>query len=187
MIDGFLEPGQHFRTRGPDLLGVVRHQLALVAELNCSQHPENGRWRRQDDVSGKDLLQQQAVGFQSTREQRLQRKKHDNKVWADVGFPVTLGRKFLGSRQDVLRVFVQVRVHFGFVVGLDCPPIGVEGKLRVNENLAASRQIDNNVRAGTAGLGHTRVLTSEVNSLDKARMLEQLLELHLPPLTTGLA
>ena len=84
-------------------------------------------------------------------------------------------------------MFVQVRVHFGFVVRLDRPPIGVERKLRVNENLAASRQIDHNVRAGTAGLGHTRVLTSEVNSLDKARMLEQLLELHLSPLTTGLA
>ena len=83
-------------------------------------------------------------------------------------------------------MFVQVSVNFHFVVRLDCPPIGIEGKLRVDENLAASRQIDHDVRARTAGLRHTRVLTSEMNSLDKTRMLEQLLELHLPPLTTGL-
>ena len=69
------------------------------------------------------------------------------------------------------------------IIGLYGFPVGVEGKLRVDQDLSPARHVDDDVRPCSAGFGDARILPPKVDTLHEPGVFEQLLELHLTPLT----
>ena len=102
---------------------------------------------------------------------------------------IALVRQFPGPSEYIVGVLGEVARGVIALRVLDRFPVGIEGELRIDQDLAAAGKHDDHIGsrgalAREATCIRSRVLASEMNPFHHPGMLEQLLELHLTPLTT---
>ena len=122
--------------------------------------------------------------FERGAEKHLARQEHHDEVGARMDVRgVALGRELGHVRADLPRVFAEERLAAGFVWRLERLQIRIERRLRVDDDVLAAGQPDDDVgpHAAVAVAVGDRELLFEVAVLDHAGQLDDALQLQLAP------
>ncbi len=176
------EPLVQLGTGCADRLGVLGKAFGAPAVSDRTQQGDEGGRGGEDDVLGEGLVEQRGIGLECGVEERIGRyEQHDEFRAGDQPVWIVSVGEAAHVLTQVPRVAAHERAVGRLVGGLHGFEPRREGHFRVDRDLLAVRQRDDDIRPLGAGLPDGVHLLGEVHVLESSGGFDDPPELHLAP------